>query len=179
MILCLMFVSCKDEQVTQYTIPKETRQLAVVREAGNTSSDLAAQTEGFAQPFWTVPAHWESKALGQLRKGSFSVKGDKGEEVDISVLVFPGNVGGTLANVNRWAEQIGLPAFQSLPHLKRMEVDGYEGVIVELQGHEQSIYGVIVEMVSCSWYFKMIGSDNMIEAEKANFQDFLKSVRFN
>ena len=178
-VFCLMFVGCKDEQVTQYTIPKETRHVAVAKESGNASSDLAVQTESFAQPFWEAPAHWEVKPLGQLRKGSFSVKGEDEGEVDISVLVFPGNVGGTLANVNRWAEQAGLPAFQSLPHLKRMGIDGYEGMIVDLHGQYQSIYGVIIEMPTCSWYFKMIGPDKMIEAEKANFQAFLGSVRFN
>lgn len=178
----LLLVGCnKDKEISHYTIPKETREVVrPTQQTQNQAPNLASQTEAFKQPTWEVPSHWETKPLGQLRKGSFGVKdGDK--EIDISILVFPGDVGGTLANINRWAQQVGLSELtkESITQLDRLQVDGNEGIIIDLTGPEQGIYGVIVELEGHSWYFKIMGNSDIILQEKEAFKNFVESTKFN
>ena len=44
-----------------------------------------------------------------MRKGSFIAKNAEGHQAEITILAFPGDVGGKLANINRWAGQIEAP----------------------------------------------------------------------
>ena len=44
-----------------------------------------------------------------MRLASHKVSDEDGNEIDFSITSFPGDVGGLLANVNRWLGQIGLP----------------------------------------------------------------------
>ena len=52
-----------------------------------------------------------------MRVGSFMIGNDQDNSVDISITSSPGDVGGLLANVNRWIGQIDLPPINdaSLP----------------------------------------------------------------
>ena len=43
-----------------------------------------------------------------MRRATFLVKGADGQSAEIAVSVFPGDVGGLMANINRWRGQIGL-----------------------------------------------------------------------
>jgi hypothetical protein len=42
---------------------------------------------------WTAPADWQAKPLGQMRRGSFALKGSSGTDSDLSVIVLPGAAG--------------------------------------------------------------------------------------
>ena len=43
-----------------------------------------------------------------MRVGNYSVSNKAGEALDFSITSFPGEVGGILANVNRWLGQVGM-----------------------------------------------------------------------
>ena len=43
-----------------------------------------------------------------MRLASYEVADKNGSRLDFSVTSFPGDVGGLLANVNRWLGQIGM-----------------------------------------------------------------------
>ena len=47
-------------------------------------------------------------SASSMRLASYEVKDGNGSKLDFSVTSFPGDVGGTLANVNRWLGQIGI-----------------------------------------------------------------------
>jgi hypothetical protein len=55
-----------------------------------------------------LPEHWERKPATQMRVGNYAVSNDAGEALDFSITSFPGEVGGILANVNRWLGQVGI-----------------------------------------------------------------------
>jgi hypothetical protein len=59
-------------------------------------------------PEWTVPEGWQETPPTQMLLGRFEVKEDD-DQLEITVSAFPGDVGGTVANVNRWRSQIELP----------------------------------------------------------------------
>jgi hypothetical protein len=52
-------------------------------------------------PEWTVPEGWQETPPTQMLISRFEVNADDGQ-VEITVSAFPGDVGGTVANVNRW-----------------------------------------------------------------------------
>lgn len=171
---------CKRETVVSYRIPKEEHEAIKPKVAPPAQMPgLADQTRGFERPAWSVPSEWEEKEAGPMRKGSFVYK-DGERELEITVLAFPGDVGGMLANINRWAGQVeGHPYTQEqVDALESVEVDGNMGSIVVLNGRENGVLGVIVEMAEHTWFFKMMGPNELIQTQNEIFFEFLKSVRF-
>ena len=60
---------------------------------------------GLRRPTWVV------KPPAPMRKATFGVPAGSAE-ADLSITAFPGDVGGELANINRWRGQVGLDAAQ-------------------------------------------------------------------
>src|ERR1035437_5601990 len=59
-------------------------------------------------PQWSVPKDWEVGNGSAMRRATFVVKGSEGQSAEVVVSSFPGDVGGLVANINRWRSQIGL-----------------------------------------------------------------------
>jgi len=183
--VCLFLLGCtEEEQVVHYKVPKERHEEKLPQQQGSVQMQqvprLSEQTAQFNQPQWEVPDVWIEEPLGSMRKGSFSVKKEN-LEAEITVLAFPGDVGGDLANINRWAGQIDAPLLESEEDLKKLQtidVDGYKGLWIRLVGPSQEILAVIVSKDGDSWFFKMMGDAEIVTAEEDNFRAFVKSVRF-
>ena len=61
---------------------------------------------------WEVPQGWSPAPASAMRYASFTSE-TNGEKADISVVTFAGDGGSDADNVNRWRQQIGLPAAES------------------------------------------------------------------
>ena len=57
---------------------------------------------------WTTPSTWGELVPGNMLMANFHVIDSKNKSVNISVSMFPGDVGGIENNVNRWRRQINL-----------------------------------------------------------------------
>jgi len=80
---------CDELEVRSYTVPKD---------------DVPPEPIS-----WEAPESWiDVLSLQQMRYATFLAPVD-GEQVQITVTQFSGNVGSLDANVNRWRRQIGLP----------------------------------------------------------------------
>ncbi|WP_269541981.1 hypothetical protein [Cerasicoccus fimbriatus] len=143
---------------------------------------MVAQVSGFQTPAWQAPADWQAKDPGSVRKGSWDVVG-AGGSADVSITVFPGDVGGDLANVNRWRQQLGLPAVDNAglqPALTHKDFAGGHGHIVHLVGQNgQSILGAILPRGGATWFFKMQGDSALVESQLVPFDAFLETVDFS
>lgn len=182
-IISLLLAGCSKEKSTQYRIVKEEKKVEDTSFQQNSQEiiGLEAQTEFFKKPLWEVPKDWSEQPLGKMRKGSFIVKNAEGHEAEITVLAFPGDVGGKLANINRWAEQISAPIWSenSLKNISSIEAGNIRGNYIELTGPEKSILAVIIEHNNASWFFKIMGESNLVTLEKENFRHFVQSVKFD
>lgn len=144
---------------------------------------MAQQSAGFQTPEWQAPEDWKAQPLGSMRKGSWLIEGD-GQRAEVSVLAFPGDVGGLLANINRWAGQISAPTLDNtdLETLKKdnaLKVGESDAVFVELNGSSgKSIAGVIVTRPEGTWFFKMQGDTKIVTSQATSFGRFIASVRF-
>ena len=130
---------------------------------------------------WHAPSAWTVKAAGSMRKGSYAV--GPGGALDLSITAFPGDVGGPLANFNRWLGQVGLPPIDEagLPqYTSHMEANGLVFFLADTgakdPSHEQRIMAAVVFWQGNSWFFKLMGPTDLVAKEKAEFTEFLGTV---
>jgi len=202
-LLCLLLLAgCRDREITAYRAPKDP--VAVMPPAAPTgANDLPPDhppVGGAAQPApggamagtavptgsdslaWAAPADWTAKPAGPMRKGSFAVKGG-GAEADLSITAFPGDTGGLLANLNRWRGQVSLPPLAeaqlgaSIEHLAlgplQAELVDFAGTV---NGAPTRLLGAVVPHNGETWFFKLMGPDALVAAQKPAFREFLRTV---
>ncbi len=192
---------CSKNEITTYRVPKE----ATPPQAGTTTggqptaadapgtpsaapgatpgmADTAVTTASGAALVWTAPPHWTAKPAGSMRKGSYAIKGDGGE-ADLAITAFPGDVGGDLANLNRWRGQIQLPPVAqaefeaATQHLDR---NGLHITVVDAVGtgaDAKRILGAMIPYSGATWFFKLMGPDALVAKEKTAFLALLDTIK--
>ena len=132
---------------------------------------------------WSAPADWKVKAASAMRKGSFAISGQNGEQADLSITAFPGDVGGELANVNRWRSQVRLAPLGEADlagAVTHMEHNSLRFTLVDLGGPEGGdsprILGAIVPYADGTWFFKLMGPAAVVARAKPEFLAFLRTV---
>lgn len=137
------------------------------------------------QPKWNPPASWSATEPGPMVVKSFAVAGDNGKSARIAISVFPGDVGGALANVNRWRAQMGLAPIgkSQLSHeTKSVPIQGGGAVLVDLSnsdpepGQPSRMVAAIVPRSGSTWFYKMVGDDAVVAREKAGFVKFVQTA---
>lgn len=131
---------------------------------------------------WTAPAHWKSKAGSAMRKATYTVSGEGGE-AELAVTAFPGDVGGELANLNRWRGQINLPPigqaeFES--SVQRLERNGLKIVVIDIVSTgtpAARMLGAMVPFGGATWFFKMQGPDVLVAKEKPAFLSLIDTIK--
>ncbi len=131
---------------------------------------------------WKIPAGWKSIAPGQMQVAKFSVPEISGANAEVMVSVFPNSTGGTLANVNRWRGQIGLPSATDIATLvKPLDEKIPDSALVDMTGTNPKtgkparLVGAIVPRSGQWFFFKMLGDDAAVTAQKDAFIAFAKS----
>ncbi len=191
------FIKAHADQVTVSRYEAAYRQLiASVRPAGESATPSAQQasrptgSDGNARTFQSrgiageVPPGWREVAGSSMRLASFVV-GDGERKVDIAITAFPGDVGGLLANINRWRGEVGLPPVESAEQQSSMPLTilGTTSTLFQFvaPGDDPNRPNSIVCMVPrgrLTYFIKMMGPRAMVEQQIEPFQDFLRSLRF-
>jgi len=131
---------------------------------------------------WQAPGGWKKLPAGQMGLAAFAIA-TEGEPLKVTVSRFPGNVGGLLANLNRWRGQVGLePVARSEDQpVKALKVGGEDGLMIHLTGAGDDPAGLVVVLVrqgGRTWFFKMNGRATSVAKHLTAFQAFVESVRF-
>ena len=132
-------------------------------------------------PQWTVPTNWTAGTASSMRIATFKVAGEDKHSAEIVVSVFPGDVGGALANINRWRGQVGLGPIKQedvAGMTTPIEADGVKGNVVNIDAGAKRMLVATLPHAGNSWFFKMTGDVPLVEAQKENFLQFVKSVKF-
>lgn len=189
----VLFAACEKAEPVTYTIPKEEQVTKATQmpadhppiagsgaAAGNMQmlpgmAEAAAAAPGLT---YSIPEGWTDAGATGMRKANLRVEDEHGT-TEITALTFPGDVGGLLANINRWAGQIGMDAITEaqLPEVTApANISGHGGLYVSLPGPERSILGGILPFHGDTWFFKMTGPAATITEQEAAFKVFLDSV---
>jgi hypothetical protein len=177
----LALVSCNNDKIEVYRIPKEG--VTVAMQNGSAGLPPAPASNPAK---WVKPEGWSEQPLSEMRLGSFKVDGSNAASADVSVTAFPGDAGGLAPNVNRWRGQLQLPPLeedQLQQTIQRTEVEGVQTYLVDIQTPDNAakpsrILGALLETPDRTWFVKMTGSPELIESQRQKFFDFVKSFRF-
>ena len=128
---------------------------------------------------WTLPDTWEvSPEKKAMRLATFLVKADK--SLAISVSRFPGNVGGELANVNRWRGQIGLDPVSAEDLQKGLEVietAAGKAKLVDIKNGGKQMLAVMLPYEKSTYFFKLMGSEESVSKQKESMVKLVKSLK--
>ena len=188
----LLLAACGGEKVSVYRVPKEKDPEMPAMAAdggagagqapGAAMADAAVPTASGSDLVWQAPAAWKVGPPAPMRKATYRVEGSGGA-AELSVTAFPSDVGGELANVNRWRGQVGLPPLEAgdlEAAVSRVEANGLKVAVVELLppgDGADGILGAIVPFDGATWFFKLKGPVAALRASRADFLAFLHSVR--
>jgi hypothetical protein len=210
----LLTSACREAKIATYRVPKEAAPAAAAAAntapagdphaglgippvnssaspspspapAGTDMAATAVPTADATDLSWTAPASWQARPATAMRKATFIIPGaTPGEQAELAVTAFPGDVGGNLANVNRWRGQLQLPPIEAaaLPAaLTHIDIGTLHVDLVELIGPESAqrkrVIGAIVPHNGATWFFKLTGPDALVAAQKADFLGFLQTIK--
>lgn len=177
LLAALLLSGCQKDEVHTYQVPKE----AVA--ATESRPGMTDQTTPSAGLVWHAPDHWEVQPAGGVRRGSYQAVDADGRVADISIIAFPGDVGGMSANLNRWRTQVGLsplPDAEVQATIEHQDTASFHldfvNYLGEADGVPTRVAGAIMSHAGESWFFKVIGPAPVVDAELPAFRAFLQTI---
>lgn len=180
-----IFSGCgKDEP--QYIEVQAVDEIPVVQE-DHTGHDHAMQEDVPVK--YTLPAGWKAVATRSMQLVTLEAGEGPHLPANVSVSAFPGEVGGRVANINRWRGQVGLgPVGPDVAEglITPVVISGMAGWQVDITGGAPSMdnHGAARLIVSAvfhngqTWFFKLVGANSSVEPEIENYNAFVQSISF-
>lgn len=194
-VACLLLLGCEPEPgVRSYAVPRETAapqpapgpavttpKPVAGQPAMQASPEMVAEAAKAGLPTYpATPAGWSAKAPGAMRKGSWSV-GPSDAAADLAVTVFPGDVGGRVANFNRWRQQLGLPPAtgEAFDAIQIAKVGSLQGEVVHFTSADgaTATRAVLVAHKGSTWFFKLTGPAATVKDASAAFDAFVAATQ--
>ncbi len=133
-----------------------------------------------------TPEGWTAAPL-IISRGGITIRHEAAFEVtegakrlEFTLDRLPG-AGSLLQNVNRWRGQIGLEplgADEVGQAVQKLDLGGVAAEMIELNGEQETILGIVAVRGAEAWYFKLKGDNELAEREKENFFKLARSVKF-
>jgi hypothetical protein len=142
---------------------------------------VAADTKQYALKGFTVPPGWvKDETPRDMRLATLFV-GEGSDRAELIVSKFPFNRFGTmLENVNRWRSEVGLPASENElnENAGKLVSGDLIGVVFDFAGPQKRSYVAMFRKGADMWFVKLIGPAKTVEAQRGNYDAFLKSLQF-
>lgn len=181
---------CGRDEVEVYEVPKGSETIAAPQEQGQTAQPPrerigeTASTPQFrdSTATWDIPEGWrEMPDPPPMRLATYVTDGPSGD-VEIAITRFPGDVGGILANLNRWRGQVGLGSINEGEldnHVEYFTLPGFEGYYSHMRGPQQHMIavGIHEEAIDQTWFVRVTTDGASAEAVKDEVLEFAKSFR--
>jgi hypothetical protein len=146
-----------------------------------------APAENSGKPAWTVPSDWQEMPPAEFLLAEYAIAGANGAKADVNAAMLNGEGGGMLPNVNRWRGQLGLPLLteENLPTVtSTFEVAGGQATMVDLTGTDAKtgqkarLIGVILPQAGQTWFYKLMGDEQLVGQQKEAFTKFIQSAKY-
>jgi hypothetical protein len=166
----VLLAACRKDPIEVRRVAKETPAAA--------APGAGARPRGVR---WTAPKGWADVAATGMRVATLVPPAANGK-AEGSVAAFPGDVGGELANVNRWRGQIALPpmAEGDLAAARRVVRCPLGKVLVyDFTASGAAPARVVAGMITVggtTWFFKLDGDARAVAADKAAFLRMLEGL---
>lgn len=159
----VFLISCDDNGVEVYTVPKQKQQ--------------KSRETNIAVPKWSIPEGWRALGASGMRLASFDAGG-----AQVTVIALGPEAGDVQANVQRWRGQLGLPEASregTGSHVTKVKVGGLDGSYIDIDGGKSGrVLVAMVEHGGRVWFFKMMGDSETVAKQKSSFDGFIESIKF-
>ena len=151
---------------------------------GTNAKNAPRASEGDSSPVWKIPAGWQEAAPSPMLRAKFVVVGKSGAKAEVNIGVAGGE---PLMNINRWRGQLGLtPAAQGdlAKLVTALDVEGTQAMLVDMSGTDAKtgqkarMVAAIVPQGGQTWFYKLMGDEGVVEAEKTAFVQFVQTVKY-
>lgn len=148
----------------------------------------AGGSSGQDKPSWDVPTGWKEAPAGQFLVAKYTISGQNNAQAAVNVSMSAGAGGGVAGNVNRWRGQLGLGELSEGEIEKLLtpfEAGGSKGVLVEISGNDARsgqkarLVGAIVPKEGVTWFYKLMGNEQVVESQKTAFSNFVRTAKYN
>ncbi|MBI4370917.1 MAG: hypothetical protein HY552_01330 [Elusimicrobia bacterium] len=166
--LLAVLAACRQDEIATHREPKEVPPA---------SAEAATRPAG---PRWRVPRGWKELPGTGMRAATLLPPPAAGK-AEVSVIALPGDVGGELANVNRWRGQLGLPPLAE-PELAGARSRAGAARVYDFTGPgaaPQRLIAGVVEERGTIWFFKLAGEAGAAAAARPAFREMLRGLRLD
>ncbi len=137
-----------------------------------------------------VPVGWEKNTGNEMRVASFRIPaadGENGIDGDVSVIPLQGDGGSDLENVNRWRAQLRLPPLESEsdPAIGETKQGNSGSFLLTRMVSKETLFSgdrhgaittAILRKGDFTWFFKIAGEAEMIEANHNAFETLVRTA---
>jgi hypothetical protein len=150
-------------------------------EQGKDAGPMKGKTGGRGVKY-TLPEGWQELPAGPVASAKIGIR-DGGKEAQVAITSIGGGMlGGLLANVNRWRQEVSLAPLTEadLKSLgdKSLSIDQKPAKMLDLSGSSQRSVVVWLEHNDSMWYFKLRGDREVVAKNLKKYETFLQSVIF-
>jgi hypothetical protein len=130
---------------------------------------------------WDLPVGWRRTPTDNpTRIAVFAL--DDAPDVEVVVTRFPGDVGGPLANVNRWRAQMGLGPIDDASlaaHVEQVSVPGFNAYVYDATNAGRGLVAAGLEEPSRSqtWFVKATSTERSFDRARESVLAFVRSFR--
>src|SRR5262249_4211758 len=134
-----------------------------------------------------LPDGWKEIPNPPMLLAKYVIQGTGTAKAEVNISSLAGTGGGVLMNVNRWRNQLTLPAFSEDDLSKQAQaIDwaGGKGTVVDFKGTDKAgqsarLIGIIAPKIDQTWFFKLMGDPQIVEQQKDAFMKFIQSGKFS
>jgi len=146
----------------------------------------SASADAQDKPDWQVPPGWKEADAGGFLVAKYIVSGSDNSRADVNVSHSAGTGGGIEANVNRWRGQLGLSPLSEADlnqNLTPLDTGAGKAVSVDITGtdartgQKARLVGIIIPQQTQTWFYKLMGDEKVVAAEKDAFLKFVQSAK--
>jgi hypothetical protein len=186
LVTLIVLAGCNREEIKVYRVAKE-QPAAAPRPTAAMPDGHPEIPMGKPQLSWTLPSGWTEAGAGQMSVATFNIADKEGREAQVAVTPLSGLNGKEVLIVNMWRKSVGqseLSSEEVAKQLQPVDIGDEAGKMFDVTGIPESgkrparILTAMVHRPDASWFFKLAGDQELVEAQKPAFVTFLKSIKF-
>jgi hypothetical protein len=135
-----------------------------------------------------LPAGWKEIPNPQMLLAKYVIQGSDDAKADVNVSMLAGTGGGVMMNISRWRGQLGLPPLSEEDFSKQaqtVDVGGSKATVVDMTGTDSKtgkkarLVGVIAPQAADTWFYKLMGDEQVVGQQKDTFMKFIQTAKFS
>jgi hypothetical protein len=172
-------------QVAQSELPPNHPPIDSVAPVAPAAAASAGSEQG--RPVWQVPGAWQETSGGGFLVAKFLVSGADNVQAAVNVSMSAGEGGGLAGNVNRWRGQLGLGQLSEEEISKLVtpvDTAGGKAMLVDMTGtdprsnQKARLVGAIVPQADRTWFYKLMGNEQLVAQQKDAFTKFVQTAKY-